>query len=323
MWRIVGRSYQLPVASYQIVDAAGKLRNPSPSPSLCTGRGRKSPNSVNSIRMLVFMIVMFVMAGCGGRQSQAIQRIALLAAFEGRYSEVGYDAYYAARLALADAGNISIELLAIDDGGSAASAAERVQALRKDPLIKAVIAVGYDAADKEAQRALEGLPMIVVGHWQTRPESPSVFMLASQQLDTIVTISPSRIDIADMTQINLPMVGGEVFALHQFPFLNPDYRQMTIASSASLPDETFRERFMNSGLYVPEPGLLATLTYDAVGMVLAAMKEGDVATALASQSYEGLNGTIRFENGYWVDAPIHYYRYANDGELAAVDGPIE
>ena len=72
---------------------------------------------------------------------------------------------------------------------------------------------------------------------------------------------------------------------------------------------------MNSGLYVPEPGLLATLTHDAVGMALEAMQQSDVATALASQSYDGLNGRRRFEDGYWVDAPIHYYRYTDGGKL--------
>lgn len=252
-------------------------------------------------------------AGCGGRQSQGIQRIVLLAPFEGRYSEVGYDAYYAAKLALADAGNVNIELLAIDDGG-VASAVMRVRALGKDSLTRAVVAVGYSATSEETQQTLDGLPMIVVGYWQSKPETPNVFILASEKLSNVLTIPPSFGDITT-AEISLQEVGNEVFALRQFPLLNPDYRKMTIASSASLSDETFRERFMSSSLYVPEPGLLATLTYDAVGIALAAMRQADVAAAVASHSYEGLNGTIRFENGYWVDAPIHYYGYTDDGEL--------
>jgi ABC-type branched-subunit amino acid transport system substrate-binding protein len=244
-----------------------------------------------------------------------MQRIALLAPFEGRNSEVGYDAHYAARLALADAGNLSVELVAIDDGGSVTNAVDRARALAKDPLVRAVIAVGYDAASKDTQAALARLPMLVVGHWQAQPETATVFILGSQRLSSILTTPSSFHNVTDAGQINFPAVGGEVFALQQFPLLNPDYRKVTIASSASLPDETFRERFMNSGLYVPEPGLLATLTYDAVGMVLEAMQQDDVTTALASQSYEGLNGTIQFEDGYWVNAPIHYYQYRGDGEL--------
>ncbi|MBZ0283523.1 MAG: hypothetical protein K8L97_22495 [Anaerolineae bacterium] len=237
--------------------------------------------------------------------------MALLAPFEGRYREVGYNAYYAARLAIQDFDNPDIELLTIDDGGTAQNAADRAQALAGDPLIKAVIVLGYAATDSQTQQAFGDLPVLVVGGWGAKPETDTVFMLINPELAATI----GRIEITDTSQPESMATGGEVLALEQFPKLRPDVQGMVITSSASLPDAAFRERYINSGLFVPEPGLLATLTYDAFGMVLQTIQNGDVQSAFNTMTYDGVNGTIRFEGGYWADAPIHRYQYYSDGIL--------
>ncbi|MEZ4667518.1 MAG: hypothetical protein R3E39_06315 [Anaerolineae bacterium] len=246
----------------------------------------------------------------------------LLAPFEGRFSEIGYDAYYATGLALTDNENPTIELLAIDDGGSISSATARVRAIRKDPTVKAIVALGYEATSLETQQALDGMPMVIVGEWLTAPLTDSVFMLSSAELEKQFTVLGVDI-VSEVTSPDSISIGGDVFAMRQFPLLNPTYQEITIASSASLPDDEFRNHFMSSGQYVQEPGLLATLTYDAAGMILEAMHTTDMATALASTSFQGLNGTIRFENGYWTHAPIHYFTYDSNGKLLAIDRPVE
>src|SRR5689334_20990094 len=83
---------------------------------------------------IICLGLLIALVGCSGRNNAGIQRIALLAPFEGRNSEIGYDAYYAVRLAIQEHGNDNIELLAIDDGGSSASAMNRAKALASDPL---------------------------------------------------------------------------------------------------------------------------------------------------------------------------------------------
>jgi len=60
---------------------------------------------------------------------------------------------------------------------------------------------------------------------------------------------------------------------------------------------------------VPQPGLLATLTYDVIQMMLKASHAPSPVDYLATTTYEGINGSIRFEDGYWADAPINTYRY--------------
>ncbi|GIL12173.1 MAG: hypothetical protein BroJett038_08930 [Chloroflexota bacterium] len=253
--------------------------------------------------------ILLLLAACGAKPGGII-RVALLAPFEGRYREVGYQALYAARLAALDFGDASVELLAIDDGGSAASAADRARALAGDPLVKAVVALGYAAAAPETQRALGDTPMIIAGGWGARPQTNGVFMLASPQLAEMLTIG-ARIEVTEAARLEAPLVGGEVFALEQFIHLRPSPAEVKILSNAALPDAAFVERYRQTGLFVPHPGPLATLTYDAFGLLFMAVRSPDenLKVTLSNITYNGYNGLIRFEDGWWQDAPLHYYIY--------------
>ncbi len=266
---------------------------------------------------LILCLIIVNLCGCSIFSQQEISRIALLAPFEGRYREIGYDAYYAVRLALSDGQNIGIELLAVDDGGTAENAVERAKALAKDPLVKAVIALGYAATDTRTQQAFGQLPVMIVGGWGTKPATDNIYMLTNPQISDIITTT-GQFPITDAIQINTSVTGSEVFALKQFIQLRPDTNGIRIASSGSLPDGGFRERYLQSGLYVPEPGLLATLTYDAAAITLQAIHEGNTQTAFESMQYEGINGLFMFENGYWTDAPIHYYCYKQSADSKAI-----
>jgi len=266
--------------------------------------------------------LLVILVGCSERSDAGIQRIALLAPFEGRNSEIGYDAYYAVRLAIQERGDDSIELLAIDDGGSTESATERAKALASDPLVKVVIALGNNATQSEAQEAVGAIPEIIVGQWQAKPTSKNVYMLASSQLESVLTPFDHSVTVTEAADIQSPVVGGEIFALAQFPLLNKHPDNVTIASSASLADEDFRQRYLSSGQYVPEPGLLATLSYDAAKIALVALQDHDINAIIANDRHTGLNGVIHFVDGYWLEAPIHYFHYI-DGKLTPEDGPVK
>jgi hypothetical protein len=269
-------------------------------------------------RFMLVILLLFGLVACTAKNNADIQRIALIAPFEGRYSEIGYDAYYAVRLAIMEHGSDTIELLAIDDGGTEASATERAKALANDPLVKVVIALGMNATQPEAQQNFEQLPVIIVGQWHTKPAAENVYMLTSKQLESIQTVNSATLEEA--AQAQSPFVGGEIFALSQFPLVSKNLDNVKIASSASLPDADFRKRYRSSGQYVPEPGLLATLSYDAAGMALEALKSGN-SKSISTIAYTGLNGDIRFVDGYWADAPLHYYRYDENNRLAPEDSP--
>ncbi len=269
------------------------------------------------------IVLSLVMVGCSGKNETTIQRIALLAPFEGRFSELGYDAYYAGRMAIQDHGNDTIELLAIDDGGSTASAVERAKALARDPLIKVVIVLGNNASSEDVQQALGDVPVMIVGNWNSKAVTKNAFMLSNARLQDEFTVGVDAIDIADADSPIETVIGGDILALKQFASISKHRENATIASSATLPNAEFRDKYLASGQFVPEPGLLASITYDAFGMALRAMEGRDIPQALTTMNYKGLNGAIHFVDGYWSSAPIHYYQYDTDGQLTPVDRPVK
>lgn len=270
---------------------------------------------------------MFLSSACAVVHTGSTVRIALLAPFEGRYREIGYNALYAARLALKDSGMSSVELLPIDDGGTAESAADRARAFVSDPSVKIAIALGYAATDAETQRAFGDIPVLIAGHWDTQPQAETVFMLSSCELDVFIN-APQRIEVTEAAKLNKPVVGGEVFALEQFPKLRESLDGITIVSSASLPDADFTEHYRASDQFVPEPGLLATLVYDAGSIATQAVSDTsktrkDIQYGLNSIAYSGLNGNVRFESGCWQAAPIHKYIYNSDRQLIPVNDIVK
>jgi ABC-type branched-subunit amino acid transport system substrate-binding protein len=275
-------------------------------------------------RVLLLLSLIFLPA-CAITPAELPLRIAFLAPFEGRYREIGYNAYYAIRMAFADA-NLNIEFLPIDDGGSVSTAIDRAHALSLDPQVRAVLVMGYAATDAETLQAFNDLSVIVIGNWSAQTDTTNVFILSSSELEVLMTV-PSRLEVTDAAQFDAPLIGGEVFALTQFPMLRDSLEGIMIVSSGSLPDNMFREQYLANGQFVPEPGLLATLAYDATTTALQAVTTSaartDVTQTLSTTSYEGINGVIRFENGYWADAPIHTYGYDDNRQLIPVDGIVE
>jgi len=262
-------------------------------------------------RFPIFAILLIFLSSCAVYRTEPVTKIALLAPFEGQYREVGYNALYAARLAMADSETSNIDLLAIDDGGSIETARLRIEAISNDPTIVVVIVVGQYAASAEAQSTLENGSMLIVGNWNTYPTTESVFMLSNPEIDNQIDFSG---EITELVNTTAPTQGSELLSLEQIPLL-VDTDLLQIYSSASLPDVDFRDRYLNSAEFTPEPNLLATLTYDATQIAVQSIKTN---TPIAEISYEGINGHIQFDNGYWLDAPIHHYQY--DGvNLVPVD----
>jgi len=129
---------------------------------------------------LIFEIchLIFVSA-CGS--THPVIKFGLVAPFEGRYRPIGYDAIYAARLAVRErnasggVGGYRVELVAYDDGGDAQAAVERARQLALDPQVMAVI--GHFRVDTTRVAwdvyAREALPLIApVIPADALPDSP-------------------------------------------------------------------------------------------------------------------------------------------------------
>ena len=253
-------------------------------------------------------------------------RIALLAPFEGRYREVGYNALYAARLALSDANHTGVELLPVDGGGTVKTATDRAHALVADPQVALVLVMGYAATAPDTLDTFANMPVMVIGEWGAQPVGDRVFVLSNPNLDDLLTI-PVRTEITTAARLATPLTGSDILALEQFSKLRSSLDGITIVSSATLPDSEFREQYVSSDTFAPEPGLLASLTYDAVRVAIESVSVSNhraaVSQSLSNMNYTGLNGEIAFENGNWRNAPMHTYRYDANGGLIPVDGVVE
>lgn len=255
-------------------------------------------------KLLSVVVTLYLLSGCAISATENVTKIALLAPFEGQYREIGYEALYATRLALNDGNLGNVDLLAIDDGGSVETAVLRAEAISQDPAIEAVLLLGIHATSAEAQIELGTIPTIIVGHWETSPVQPSVFMLSNPMIDDFTTFNDDLSTLASQDNI----IGSELLSLAQIPQLT-DTSQIRIYSSSSLADDTFRERYINSAEFVPDPRLIAPLSYDAMSMILTMIISN---TSLNDIEYEGITGSISFENGYWVDAPLNQFGYDGD-----------
>ena len=256
---------------------------------------------------VVWGVLLVLLTGCALIRTPPVTKIALLAPFEGRYRAIGYDALYAARLALRDSGATHIFLTAIDDGGRVDSASQRAQAIQQDDSIALVLASGMFAAHPTTQRAYGDVPVIVIGHWHTRPTRPNVYLLTHPTIDDAITFREDDILALDL-DASPPIVGSELLALPQVPDLYDDLSAITVISSGSPPPDAFRQRYMASDIFVPEPTITTTLAYDAMTLAIDSLQR---AVPVGDLTHEGLNGTIRFEDGYWVDAPINRYAYVS------------
>ncbi|GAB4509499.1 MAG: hypothetical protein OHK0046_04600 [Anaerolineae bacterium] len=262
--------------------------------------------------VILSLLLLTLLTGCYGVHDPV--RIALLAPFEGRYRDIGYSALYPARLALADS-NTRVELLPIDDGGSVMNAIDRAKALSRDPRVRMVVVLGYDAADSQVQAAFGDTPMVIVGGWVEARAAENVFILSSADIPAELD-SSGRLDLTDAARVAAPYTGGDVFALPGFVELRPDASGVTVLSSGSLPQPDFVQRIQASDPFAVSPGLLGTLTYDAVRMAVQTALTPDPLATLRAVQYEGLNGSIQFDaSGFWRNAPINSYRYNGDGVL--------
>lgn len=260
-----------------------------------------------------------LLSACAVTDTPPVQRIGLLAPFEGRYREVGYDLLYAARLALKDAGYPNLELLAVDDGGTTETAASRARALTANPSVQVVLVAGLKAAQPDTLRAFANKPVIVVGQWAAEQVTDNVFILANPATSEALTIEMDT-GVSYIAEMPVPLVAHEVAALKQLPQLRHDLIGITVISGSRFPDVQFTERYLASDLFVPEPGLLVTLGYDAAALAAQVVhSQTEAREGLGAISYNGINGVIDFEDGYWQDAPLIRYQYDATGRLVEVD----
>lgn len=151
-------------------------------------------------RILVWGLVLLLLTSCFPPALPPIVKIGLVAPFEGRYRYIGYDAIYAARLAVREinaaggAGGRRLELVAYDDRGDVDLARDAARNLSVDPDVVGVI--GHYRQNSTAAGvplyAEAGLPLVVIGAW-LRESAASAWHLMpspSQLAESMVEVGP-------------------------------------------------------------------------------------------------------------------------------------
>jgi len=282
-----------------------------------------------------------------------VLKIGLVAPFEGRYRYVGYDAIYAARLAVREinaAGGVAgwmLELVAYDDRADPELARTTARNLVIDSDVVAVIG-HYRQASTDAASAVyaeAGMPLLAVGAWLT-PTTAPLWHLAPPPEQVAAAI----IDAADLPPFTSPPLGG-IFPFNSlsldgtFLFASPPsggieegdvWPEGTLfVTPYPLPQdlpglEAWDTAYRGVGPHVPDPGVYALPTYEAVCVLAEAIRavvesserpsRVDLAAALPAVHRDGTLGTLTWDAaGYWQDAPLYVYVWEQAG-ARLVDG---
>lgn len=201
----------------------------------------------DKVILLLLSILSVFVSGCAVHTPPPVTRIALLAPFEGHTREIGYQALYSVRLALAESEQTSIELIALDDGGTLKTAQTRALAIAQDPQIIQVILLGSRATHPSviAQLRPTQTPHIV-GHWPTSGD----------------------MTLHDIALQSEAYICGDICTLQAFRDLAPSLTAVTIETTSSLPTDDFTAKYIASDIFVPIPLPIAYNVYQVTHSIL-------------------------------------------------------
>ena len=151
----------------------------------------------------LFFLCLFTIS-CSSPPVPRVYKIGLVAPFEGAYRDIGYDAIYAARLAVREINTFSVsqgwalELVAYDDRAEPNMARTSARNLVTDTDVLAVIGHYTNGTTTAASNTYiaAGLPLLVIGGG---PESPTLWHLApppQQQIAVMLKIYGESTSIA-------------------------------------------------------------------------------------------------------------------------------
>lgn len=347
-----------------------------------------------------FLLFILLCTGCLPPALPRIIKIGLVAPFEGQHRDIGYDAIYAARLAVREinaAGGVAgwnLELVAYDDRADPDMAQAAARNIAVDPDVVAVIG-HYRQTSTEAAADIyreAGVPLIVVGGWLTPTNAPVWHLMpppeevASAMVAVTHTLDPSTVAVwgngplSDALETAIATYGYQRVPANSleeatvlpdviFSTLPPvetatritEWRAAgwegtltgdlnlaaasfaRIAGTASqntyfvapypfpkdVPDlAAWTTAYRAVGPHVPEPGLYALPTYEAVYVlaeaIAAAVRAGgasrpQVASMLPAIQRSGYLGEIAWDAaGYWRGPALYAYAW-QDSSIRLVE----
>jgi ABC-type branched-subunit amino acid transport system substrate-binding protein len=276
--------------------------------------------------------------------SRPLVKIGLVAPFEGRYRDVGYEVIYAVRLAVREqnaaggVGGYSVALQAFDDGGDPAQAIEQARKLAADPDVVGGLGhwLGTTTAAAAPAYAEAGIPMLATtsgplpaGAWRWWLTAEAEAAVAPADALTCPPPCEALDDLDWLRDVRADAPGSNVYG----PALWGQPQFLALAGAAGegayfvapapypgeSQDPSFAERYaaLSQGV---TPRAYAVLAYDGARLLFAAIErslaEGDgatragVAEALADVRLGGLSGELGFDAaGNWLGARPWVYQW--------------
>jgi ABC-type branched-subunit amino acid transport system substrate-binding protein len=276
--------------------------------------------------------------------TRPVLKIALVAPFDGRYRDVGYEVTFAYRLAIREVnqaggvGGYSIEMLSLDDAGDPDMAGEQARKIIADPQVMAVIGHWMEATTRAAAPLYDaaGIPLVAVGATSDLPAS--AFRLWLTESDYASALSPLPHcplpcdSLEDLTWLAAhPRAAGPVtWQQPQFASLAGEGAEgVSVIAPAPLPadsgDPGLADRYRPMA-FGSEPRSNAVLAYDATRLIFEAIARAaaanktatrsGVAEALAESRFSGLSGRISFDSHHNWDGVTPWVYVWRNGALA-------
>jgi ABC-type branched-subunit amino acid transport system substrate-binding protein len=283
-------------------------------------------------------------------------KIGLVAPFEGRYRDVGYEVIYAVRLAVREVnaaggvGGHSLALQALDDAGDPAQAVEQARKLAADPDVVGVLGHWLEATTIAAapSYARAGLPLLATARgelpggawrWWLTAEAEAAAVPAGalacpapcEALEDLDWLNSARVDEPGRAVYGPALWGQPQFLALAGTAGEGAYFLTPAPYPAESQDPGFAGRYgaISNGV---TPRSYAVLAYDGARLLFEAIErslaEGGgatpagVAQALRGVQLEGLSGELSFDPaGNWQGARPWVYRWT--GGSAAPAGLLQ
>ncbi len=302
---------------------------------------------------LIFVCALSVLTTACYSSSVHIVKIGLVAPFEGRYRELGYDVIHAIRLAIneinsRDNHGASFALVAFDDGANPELAREQANKIATDPDVVAVL--GHWIPETTISAApiysSEGIPFLATASGLTN--SPITFQLYPHAEELIRLVETYQSENGDERELTLCecgiesvtavgedggrlIVGPAVWSLSEFWELNK-WEVGVIFVPVALPRDlppasTFQTEYeeLSGG---EAPGVFAMLAYDSTKMLLEAIAASEIRSpaeirtainnGLSQGSYQGLAGVYEFDSSRQsIKTPASLYRWQDGNFIPA------
>ena len=269
--------------------------------------------------LLVGLAVILLVTGAQG-STAPVYRIGVALPLEGRYREIGYDIFFASRLALLDAlqtgtpSGYRVELVIYDDFGDPVRAAANAEALTVDPAVLVVIGHWWPATTEAALPIYQaaGMPLVTAeGLAAAASPTQRVFILDARPEEREAAlaayldeqgISPADGYLAPPTASVTGAaalarnadarlrIGDTLWGTRQFRALTSDLStELWFVTNAIWPanladPEGFRQAILESDPSAREPGPFAALAHDATALALDAIRRAQAAGPLTREA---------------------------------------